>query len=251
MDAVAHPFHKLVYVASGTGTLIGHGNRALEAGAAVIIPADTDHCFIDRVREPLCLLGLCVDQRTIADNPLIASAWKDLGRRLPPLIPRSIRDAYHTTQVDRRMRAMIFEQTRSRRGVGVSLWGQCLELLNACDRALSATPAQRTSDPHSAFAATITWLEHHFHQPVSVPELAARAQLSYRGYTMRFRATTGSSVLAHLDRLRIDHACRLLRSGTAIIDTAFSSGFADLSHFYRHFKRRTGVTPAQWAASNR
>jgi AraC-like DNA-binding protein len=75
--------------------------------------------------------------------------------------------------------------------------------------------------------------------------------MSYRGYTARFRSVTGTSVVAHLNRLRIEHARRLLRSGAAVVDAALASGFADVSHFYRRFKRLTGTSPARWAASGR
>jgi len=47
--------------------------------------------------------------------------------------------------------------------------------------------------------------------------------------------------------LRISHARQLLLEGAAAADVAARCGFADQSHFIRHFKRFNGVTPMQYA----
>ena len=50
--------------------------------------------------------------------------------------------------------------------------------------------------------------------------------------------------------LRISRARRLLLDGAAAADVASSCGFADQSHFIRHFKRFTGITPMQYARAH-
>lgn len=47
--------------------------------------------------------------------------------------------------------------------------------------------------------------------------------------------------------LRISHARQLLLEGAPAADVAARCGFADQSHFIRHFKRFNGVTPMQYA----
>jgi len=44
--------------------------------------------------------------------------------------------------------------------------------------------------------------------------------------------------------VRIKHACRLLRGDMPCVQLASAAGFADQSHFNRHFKRIMGVTPS-------
>jgi AraC-like DNA-binding protein len=51
--------------------------------------------------------------------------------------------------------------------------------------------------------------------------------------------------------LRISHARRLLLGGASAAEVAARCGFADQSHFTRHFKRFNGVTPAQYAHAHR
>ena len=63
-----------------------------------------------------------------------------------------------------------------------------------------------------------------------------------------FRRAYGQSVGATLRRLRLERARgALLRDpGRALADVALQAGFADQSHFARHFRRLFGVTPGQY-----
>jgi len=47
--------------------------------------------------------------------------------------------------------------------------------------------------------------------------------------------------------LRVSHARGLLREGLPAADVATRCGFADQSHFTRHFKRINAITPVQYA----
>ena len=47
--------------------------------------------------------------------------------------------------------------------------------------------------------------------------------------------------------LRVSHARGLLREGVPAADVAVRCGFADQSHFTRHFKRINAITPGQYA----
>jgi len=63
-----------------------------------------------------------------------------------------------------------------------------------------------------------------------------------------FRRVYGQSVGATLRRLRLERArSALVRDpDRALADVAFQAGFADQSHFTRHFRRLFGVTPGQY-----
>lgn len=46
--------------------------------------------------------------------------------------------------------------------------------------------------------------------------------------------------------MRVRHVRRLLRNGSSPSEAALECGFADQAHMTRHFKARTGVTPAMY-----
>ena len=61
------------------------------------------------------------------------------------------------------------------------------------------------------------------------------------------RATMGTSPIAHLNALRMEHAERQLRLGSRpIVDIAAECGFAGLSQFYRLFVARHGKSPLRY-----
>jgi AraC-like DNA-binding protein len=61
-----------------------------------------------------------------------------------------------------------------------------------------------------------------------------------------FRRATGLTPHSYLTQIRLAAACRLLRHGTALADTATAAGFYDQSALSKHFKRCYGITPLQF-----
>lgn len=92
-------------------------------------------------------------------------------------------------------------------------------------------------------------LEQRVNEPVSLEELASAAALSRFHLVRHFKLEYGLPPHAYQIHLRIDRACRLLRTGMPCAEVASSAGFADQSHFGRHFKRMMGVTPSSYSNS--
>lgn len=82
---------------------------------------------------------------------------------------------------------------------------------------------------------------------IDLETLAQRAGLSRFQALRAFKHRYGLPPHAYQLCLRISHARRLLLQGESAADVAARCGFADQSHFNRHFKRFNGVTPMQYA----
>ena len=97
-----------------------------------------------------------------------------------------------------------------------------------------ATVRERLADPDAA-APTLA-------------ELARAVDRDPAHVAETFRRAYGQSVGATLRRLRLERARgALLRDpGRALADVALQAGFADQSHFARHFRRLFGVPPGQY-----
>jgi len=93
------------------------------------------------------------------------------------------------------------------------------------------------------------YLEDHYTENVTLDAIARLANLSAYHLIRVFRSYVGLPPHAYLEQVRIHRAKAMLRSGAKILDTALSTGFTDQSHFSRHFKRMTGITPGAYAAT--
>jgi AraC-like DNA-binding protein len=87
--------------------------------------------------------------------------------------------------------------------------------------------------------------------PFRRDELSAIAGLSpfhlVRSFTRRF----GLPPHAYQIHVRVERARALLTTGMPPVQVASSVGFADQSHFTRHFRRINNVTPANYARAFR
>ncbi|HEX8153260.1 MAG TPA: AraC family transcriptional regulator [Thermoanaerobaculia bacterium] len=97
------------------------------------------------------------------------------------------------------------------------------------------------------FAAVREYVHAHAGGRVTLEELAAVAGVHPASVVRAFRTHLGSSPGDYVRRLRIEHACRALKSTRRpIAEIALDAGFFDQSHFTAAFRRYVGVTPARY-----
>ena len=88
------------------------------------------------------------------------------------------------------------------------------------------------------------YLSFNIGEPLSVAQMARRANLSPSRFSAVFRQHFGLSPHQYLVRLRIEHAQSLLTTTDLPLRAIASScGFADEHHFSKAFKRIVGVSP--------
>lgn len=83
-------------------------------------------------------------------------------------------------------------------------------------------------------------------EPLSLDELGRRVGLSAFHAARLFARETGMPPHAWRNALRVNRSLPLLRAGASVAQAASSCGFADQSHFTRHFRRVFGVAPGRW-----
>lgn len=92
----------------------------------------------------------------------------------------------------------------------------------------------------------IAYVRSDFTESVTLCDLAKVTRCSTFQIIRAFRAEVGQTPHAFIMALRIRHATKLLRAGQYIVEAAADTGFADQSHFTRHFKRVHGITPGEY-----
>jgi AraC family transcriptional regulator of arabinose operon len=79
-----------------------------------------------------------------------------------------------------------------------------------------------------------------------VDDLAARAGLSPRYFSIKFKELIGMSVQTYMIRTRIDRAQHLLvHAGMNVTEVADALGYRDIFFFSRQFKQYTGKSPSE------
>lgn len=98
-----------------------------------------------------------------------------------------------------------------------------------------------------AVLAAQAWLQAHWSDPCPVEVMIARSGLSTRNFARRFQKATGHAPLAYVQSVRMEHAKRMLESGSESIDEISAAvGYEDSSFFRRLFKRKVGLRPGDY-----
>jgi ABC-type Fe3+-hydroxamate transport system substrate-binding protein len=92
-------------------------------------------------------------------------------------------------------------------------------------------------------------MEQHFHEPLTVEQLAAAAYISPKYFVDLFKKTYGQSAMDFLTDLRINRAKRYLtETDYRLREIAQRVGYSDEFYFSRKFKKEVGVSPSSFAA---
>lgn len=97
---------------------------------------------------------------------------------------------------------------------------------------------------HPAVAAALAHIEANLPRPLTVPGIAAAVGLSHNHLTRLFGAATGTTVVAHIRRRRLERARHLLTESTlSIAAVAAAVGVPDLQAFNKACRRELGASP--------
>lgn len=98
--------------------------------------------------------------------------------------------------------------------------------------------------------SVLGYLAEHLHEKLSVAALARRFGMSRYQFSRTFHAEHGVTFRQHLLSARLLRAADMLsRTQAPITDVALCSGFQDLSHFARQFRRHHGCSPSAFRQS--
>jgi len=82
---------------------------------------------------------------------------------------------------------------------------------------------------------------------IYVQEIASKLNMSVASFSRYFKQHTRKTFSDYVTEIRIGHACRLLMENNhSISEISYKSGFDNLSNFYRHFRKITGIIPKEY-----
>jgi transcriptional regulator GlxA family with amidase domain len=105
--------------------------------------------------------------------------------------------------------------------------------------------ARQTED--AVIARCQAWIADHYATPAPVAAMAAFSGLPERSFNRRFRQATGMAPMDYVHTLRLEEAKQMLERGSAPVEAiANEVGYEDAGYFGALFRRKVGLTPAQY-----
>jgi AraC-like DNA-binding protein len=96
------------------------------------------------------------------------------------------------------------------------------------------------------------FIEAHYHQSISLRDVAHSVGYSAAYLTNLVRCQTGQSVHRWITKRRMVAACSLLKDSDLSIDCiAEAVGYSNRWCFFRQFRNSFGITPGDWRSANR
>lgn len=256
------------------GLVLGklHGMRAVETAGIIIVPGWRDpyeqppEALLKALRKAhrrgALIVGLCLGSYVLAAAGLLdgrpaTTHWKwadDLAKRYPEI------------QVNRDVLYVDDGDVITSAGVAAGI-DCCLHLLRRVHGAEIANQVARRMvvPPHrqggqaqyieplresvtvDRFSEVMTWVQQHPELSHTLDSLAAKACMSRRTFTRRFRQITGTTVGAWLLDQRLALAQRLLETTVLTIDRiAEQAGFGSVVSLRKQFTKALNTSPGRY-----
>lgn len=254
-----HEFSEIVIITGGVGVHItGQDTYELKTGDTFVIGGDRPHDYLNMDR--LSLINILFDPNQLPMNlgdlqslsgyhalftlePASRQRQRFTGRL--QLNPGELAEALRL--VDKLDNELSARQS----GFGVMSIAAMLELVTFLSRCFSKT-RNPTSKSLIRVGETISHMKRHFTEPIVLDDLVSISGMSRTNYLRTFETSMGTSPINHLIHLRIDEACRLLRtSDQSITDIAFTVGFSDSNYFSRQFRKTKQLSPREYRKRHR
>lgn len=91
------------------------------------------------------------------------------------------------------------------------------------------------------------YLMNHYREEVDLKKLAELVSMAEGSLCRFFKMHVGTSIFDYLNQIKVEFACKLLMDPElGIFDVCLDSGFNNLSHFNKQFRKNTGTTPSEY-----
>ena len=241
-----HPYFELCFVEHGSCRfLVGDGMYDLSEGDFLLIPPDIIH-YTRYLSGPCRRSGIYFrlsywEEQVIAMLPGGESFFSEMRIFHVP-------EAYQK-QYNELIAAMVLEEQVNDGRTPMILRMQLQVLLLNSSRIcvfLRDTPADiHTADRQVLEAAR--YINEHFRQQISSPEIAAAAGFSPNYLSRKFREAAGIGIHEYLVFVRLRSAAlELISTDHSVTEVATNCGFSDSNYFKDAFKKKYGITPREY-----
>jgi AraC-like DNA-binding protein len=105
----------------------------------------------------------------------------------------------------------------------------------------------RFTTGNKRIAAIHEYLMNHYREEVDLRRLADLINMAEGSLCRFFKMNMGMTVFEYLNQIKVEFACKLLMDADlSIMEVCLDSGFNNLSHFNKQFKKINGLPPSEY-----
>jgi len=257
MEPMYNYYTKIYYVVEGVADCYVDSKPVhLEKEYLFVIPTEITHYLKDQDNFPLSLYILAIEGSCLEKLPTFGEQIVLLNQLARNHLKPLTHHDYAAYEIPSMFRKILNEQNVRANGFVPAIQATLLNMLVAINRIYENIPATGYTDSTNPTFARIhkvaDYISKNFFEPITIENMARMACLSVRQFTNQFKAVYGVTFTQYLHYQRIHFAQRMLTETNQKIATiCFESGFNDLAHFYRVFKKLTKISPRKYRIHSR
>ncbi len=250
----SHEFMELVVVRHGRAVHLLEGRRfPVMAGDVFVVMPDHYHAYEDM--EGLDIFNIGFDPRLFPDDSADLSRLPGFHAlfRLEPLLrgKQELQSRLRLTKeqmyyVNDLLAALEEEYEQQRTGFQTVIRAH-FTLLAAYLARQYANQGQGVDPAILRLSRVLSFIESHYHEPLTLDILAREACMSKASLARAFRRCYGVSPVAYVNQQRLQKSLSLLEDPhVSVTQAAYAVGFTDSNYFARRFRQHFGRSPREF-----
>lgn len=174
--------------------------------------------------------------------------------REAPLFPKLHIASVNQASVEQLIANMKYENETKESGYQLLIKADLIRLLVTLFREGSKkgqTEYAAVEQSRSLFYEAVRYIDTNYASQFSLEEVAQLAAMSPTYFSYLFKVLMGQTFVQYVNEIRIRKALDLLRlTDISVMSVCFETGFNNVSHFTRTFKKATGISPLRYRQQN-
>lgn len=249
-----HSEYELIYIMEGHGKeFVGDSVREYHTDDLVLIGANLPHLFLsDMPSSSESNNSCCILQFPRSLFPEQMESIQEYSQ-IYTVLENSTRGVCFHSKTLKRNVLQIMEGINKQRGIDrlTSLF-KLLDMLGKSDNITFVSSLKYTNpldryildDPISQI---FSFLINNHRKELTLENIATHVHINATSICRFFKQRTGKTLFQCLNKIRVEHACKLLgNSNLTIAQVAWESGFRNQAHFNKQFRQITKLTPTEY-----
>jgi AraC-like DNA-binding protein len=241
-----HPEYELTYILKGKGyRVVGNAHAHFSEGDLVLLGSNLPHTWCGKLDDGVPSEALVIQFSKDFIEPFLNL---NESRPIQSLIDLSWRGL--SFQVNQQLEAKLHSLANTS---GLESILSLLSILHHLSEVKSKPLTTEnyhgiiTKQFESRVNKVCTHLQHHFHEAITLKQVADLIYMSESNFCKFFKKATGTTFSDYVNDLRITEACHmLLYTDETISHIANACGFESLSYFNRVFLKKKKHTPSEF-----